>query len=70
MIEALYEELIHLDEIAGELDPETNAKIDQRRKELKEEILALESLGSAQVDLTITNDSWYDDQTELDTDYI
>jgi len=31
----LYEELIHLDEIAGELDPDSNQKIDQRRAELK-----------------------------------
>lgn len=43
---ALYEELIHLDEIAGELDPETNAKIDARRTELKREINEVESIGS------------------------
>ena len=42
----LYEELIYLDEIAGELDPESNAKIDQRRAELKREIKEVESLGS------------------------
>lgn len=34
-IGGLYNELIHLDEIAGELDAESNAMIDARRKELK-----------------------------------
>lgn len=34
-IGGLYNELIHLDEIAGELDAESNALIDARRKELK-----------------------------------
>jgi ABC-type phosphate transport system ATPase subunit len=42
-INSLYEELIYLDEIAGELDPESNARIDARRKELKQQILALEA---------------------------
>lgn len=39
----LYEELIHLDEIAGELDDESNARIDRRRAEIKAEIKKLES---------------------------
>ena len=34
-ISDLYEELIHLDEIAGELDAESNALINVRRIELK-----------------------------------
>jgi len=38
----LYEELIHLDEIAGELDEESNAKIDARRKEILAEIREIE----------------------------
>lgn len=42
-INALYEELIYLDEIAGELDPESNARIDIRRKELKQQIIDLET---------------------------
>lgn len=41
-IHSLYEELIHLDEIAGELDPESNAKIDARRAELKKQIEQIE----------------------------
>lgn len=42
MIESLYEELIHLDEIAGELDDESNRKIDEQRSKIK---LQLEELG-------------------------
>ena len=42
----LYEELIYLDEIAGELDPESNAKIDLRRRELVKEIRECESISS------------------------
>lgn len=42
----LYEELILLDEIAGELDPESNAANDARRAELAREIKELETLGS------------------------
>lgn len=42
----LYEELIYLDEIAGELDPESNIRIDLRRVELKREIKEVESLSS------------------------
>lgn len=40
---ALKDSLIHLDEIAGELDDESNARIDAQRKALKQEILALEA---------------------------
>ena len=39
---SLYEELIMLDEIAGELDPDTNARIDAKRIELKKQILEME----------------------------
>jgi hypothetical protein len=41
MIDSLYEELIHLDEIAGELDTESNRKIDARRAQIKQELIAL-----------------------------
>jgi hypothetical protein len=41
-IHALYEELILLDEIAGELDPDSNSRIDRRRKELVAQIQQLE----------------------------
>jgi len=40
---SLKEHLVHLDEIAGELDPESNARIDAHRKELKQQIINLES---------------------------
>ena len=40
---SLMDHLIHLDEIAGELDPESNARIDAQRKELKQQIVALEA---------------------------
>lgn len=46
MLESLYEELILLDEIAGELSPEDNAANDTRRAELVREINELETLGS------------------------
>ena len=65
----LYEELILLDEIAGELDPESNAKIDARRAEIKQEIQELQSLGTVHVDTVLTpqtNDNWYDEQYEFD----
>lgn len=42
-LDSLFEELIHLDEIAGQLDDETNAKTDARREEIKKEIKRLES---------------------------
>jgi hypothetical protein len=41
MIESLYEELIHLDEIAGELDPETNRNTDLRRAQIKQKLIEL-----------------------------
>ena len=68
-INNLYEELIYLDEIAGELDPESNAKIDARRAEIKQEIKELQSLGTVHVDTVLpaqTNDNWYDEQYEFD----
>lgn len=72
MIDALMEELFYLDEIAGELSPEDNERIEKRRAEIKAEIKALRSLGTAQVDQVLhkTNDNWYDEQYELDTDYL
>lgn len=45
-INDLYEQLVYLDEIAGQLDPETNAKTDAQRKELIAEIKELEKCGS------------------------
>ena len=42
MIDSLYEELILLDEIAGQLDDDSNKAIDCRRRELKAEILRRE----------------------------
>ena len=42
-LDGLYEELIMLDEIAGELDDESNVRVDARRAELKQEIKKLES---------------------------
>jgi hypothetical protein len=42
-INAIYEELIYLDEIAGELDPSSNAKIEARRSQLIEELRILEN---------------------------
>jgi len=41
VIERLYEELIHLDEIAGELDPESNRKIDEQRAKIKRQLIDL-----------------------------
>lgn len=42
-ISSLYEELIYLDEVAGELDPESNAKIDAQRQLLVAKIKELEN---------------------------
>jgi len=42
-VDALYERLILLDEIAGELDEETNAKVDETRREIKRQIVELET---------------------------
>jgi hypothetical protein len=43
-INSLYEQIIHLDEIAGQLDPETNARIDAERVVLKQRIYVNELL--------------------------
>jgi hypothetical protein len=43
LLDALYNELVHLDEIAGELDEETNAKIDEQRQKLWKHIQELEA---------------------------
>lgn len=37
-LDALFEELILLDEVAGQLSPADNARIDQRRREVREQI--------------------------------
>jgi len=42
----LYEELILLDEIAGELDPESNARTEARRQAILAEIREIEKLSS------------------------
>lgn len=41
-LDSLYEELFHLDEVAGELDDEANQRTDQRRKEILAEMRKLE----------------------------
>lgn len=41
-VHALMEELILLDEIAGELSDEDNARVDARRVALKQQILELQ----------------------------
>lgn len=41
-LHSLYEQLIHLDEIAGQLDPETNARIERQRVALKQQIREIE----------------------------
>ena len=43
-INSLYEQIIYLDEIAGQLDPETNARIDAERVALKQRIYVNELL--------------------------
>lgn len=45
-INDLYEQLVYLDEIAGQLDPETNAKTDAQRAEILKEINELKKCGS------------------------
>ena len=42
-LDCLYNELIHLDEIAGELDEESNARIDEQRRKLAAQIRELEA---------------------------
>lgn len=49
-INDMMEELIQLDEIAGEMDEETNRRIDARRDELKS---AIERFGEKEVDSNI-----------------
>ena len=41
IIEGLIEELVMLDEVAGELDPISNFQIEQRRKKIKQELIEL-----------------------------
>ena len=43
-INSLYEQIIYLDEIAGELDPKTNARIDAERVALKQRVYVNELL--------------------------
>jgi hypothetical protein len=43
LLDCLYNELIHLDEIAGELDEESNALIDEQRRKVAEQIRELEA---------------------------
>jgi hypothetical protein len=45
-INDLMEELVYLDEIAGELDAESNAEIDRRRNEIKQEIAEINKLST------------------------
>jgi hypothetical protein len=47
-LNSAYEQLIMLDEIAGELDPESNGKINDERMHLKQMILELEALKNDQ----------------------
>lgn len=43
LLDCLYNELVHLDEIAGELDEESNASIDEQRQKLAAQIRELEA---------------------------
>jgi len=43
LLDCLYNELINLDEIAGQLDEETNARIDEQRNKLYNQIKELEA---------------------------
>lgn len=43
LLDCLYNELVYLDEIAGELDEESNARIDEQRRKLAEQIRELEA---------------------------
>lgn len=43
LLDCLYNDLIHLDEIAGELDEESNARIDEQRRRLAAQIRELEA---------------------------
>ena len=44
IINSLYEQIIYLDEIAGQLDPESNARTDAQRVALKQRIYVNELL--------------------------
>jgi hypothetical protein len=44
LLDVLYNELVHLDEIAGELDEETNAVIDRQRWKIYKQIQELEAV--------------------------
>jgi hypothetical protein len=41
IIESLYEELVRLDEIAGQLDEVSNRKVNDRRIQIKKELIDL-----------------------------
>jgi len=43
ILDVLYNELVHLDEQAGCFDEETNAKIDEQRRQLAAHIRELEA---------------------------
>lgn len=43
-VNQLIEECIYLDEIAGQLDPETNARVDARRVAIKQQVEILDLL--------------------------
>lgn len=57
IIENLYEELISLDEIAGELSPEANALTDLRRAQIKQELIELGE-GIHFLDVNNTGGKW------------
>jgi hypothetical protein len=44
LLDSLYNELVHLDEIAGELDEATNAEMDKQRWKLYKQIQELEAV--------------------------
>jgi len=45
-IDNLYEELVYLCEVRGELDPESNAKIETRIAEINSELKELKKISS------------------------
>lgn len=49
-IHCLYEELIYLDELSGQLDPETNQAMDHRRCQIQ---LEIQRLTESQQDSTL-----------------
>jgi len=55
----LFEQLIMLDEIAGELDPDTNARIDSQRATLAKQIKELEVIQDDLQNRGITVWDWY-----------